>query len=121
VALAVFASAIGAAPARADLKCDSERVSAFGGKITAKQIRTTRVGCRPAKRFLRRYFRLVLATSQTEGGCAQRRLTQGCRVRSWRCTVSFNLVESQLRGRCASRGINGKRLIRFDEFDRGPG
>ena len=64
MALVVFASAIGAAPASADLKCDPERVSAFGGKITAKQIQTTRVGCRPAKRLLRRYFRLVLATSK---------------------------------------------------------
>ena len=95
MALVVFASAIGAAPASADLKCDPERVSAFGGKITAKQIQTTRVGCRPAKRFLRRYSRLVLATSQTEAGCAQRRQRQGCRARGWRCTVNFNYVESQ--------------------------
>lgn len=97
------------------------RARRSGPNIVASEIRVVRVGCRSAKRLLRRYFRKVLRTAQTPGGCAQRRTTVGCRVRAWRCTVRYRRAANRLAGRCARQGERGKRVIRFDERDTGPG
>lgn len=44
------------------------------GWITGREVKTTPgFGCSGARKVMRKYFRLVLATAQTDGGCAQKR------------------------------------------------
>jgi hypothetical protein len=70
--------------------------------------------CKPARALVRRYFRKVVATGQTEGGCAQLRLTSsGCEVGNFVCRTTRTRT---LRGRCS----DGLHVVRFLEVDRGP-
>jgi hypothetical protein len=71
-------------------------------------------GCKPARALLRRYFHKVVATGQTEGGCAQLRTTSaGCEVGNFVCRVTGPRT---LHGRCS----DGFHVIRYIEIDRGP-
>jgi hypothetical protein len=111
-----------ATPAAGSQHCSgSVRAYPSGPNIIATNIRVVRVGCRPAKRLLRTYFRQVLGTAQVEGGCAHQRQNVGCRVNGWRCYSRYDRPTNSLKGRCARRSAAGKRLIYFDERDIGPG
>jgi hypothetical protein len=68
--------------------------------------------CRAARALLRRYFVKVVTTAQTNGGCAQIRLSEGCAVGSFICKNS----PTTPRGRCS----DGVRVVRFHERDLGP-
>ena len=123
VSLTVLVVLMGSAPASGARFCSGTvRAHPGGGpNIIATNIETVRVSCRPAKRLLRTYFREVLRSAQTPGGCAHQRQNVGCRVKGWRCTTRYVRSTNSLRGRCARRGVNGQRVIRFDERDIGPG
>jgi hypothetical protein len=71
-----------------------------------------RRGARPA---IKEYFGLVLASTQTPGGCAQVRLTTGCQVSGFRCYSRYDYSTNDLHGVC--KGRKGK--VRFREFNRG--
>ena len=123
-ALVVLTVLAGVPASRAEARkaCDgSVRAYRSGPNIIGTNIRVVRVSCRPAKRLLRVYFREVLRTAQVVGGCAQTRNTAGCVVRGWRCYSRYDRPSNSLKGRCARRGAQGKRLIYFDERDVGPG
>ena len=86
------------------------------GQIKAKNVWTYRgLGCSLARKTLKRYFRKVVASAQVEGGCAQTRFTDGCRVRSFRCHSSYG--NGRIRGKCL--GPLGS--VRFRELNFGPG
>jgi hypothetical protein len=86
------------------------------GPIKAKNVWTYRgLGCSLARKTLKRYFRKVVASAQAEGGCAQTRFTEGCRVRSFRCYSSYK--SGRITGKC--EGPLG--TVRFREFNYGPG
>lgn len=83
--------------------------------IKAKNVRTSSdLGCSLARKTLKRYFRKVVASGQVQGGCAQRRAHEGCRVRSFRCWSNY--VDGRILGICT--GPLG--TVRFREFDFGP-
>jgi hypothetical protein len=65
---------------------------------------------------MKKYFRLVLATAQTEGGCAQKRSNSGCGVGDYRCHTSYSYATNELHGAC--RGPKG--TVRFEEIDKAP-
>jgi hypothetical protein len=65
---------------------------------------------------MKQYFRLVVDTGQTPGGCAQVRATTGCQVGKFRCYTIYRYATGDLRGVC--KGARGR--VRFREFDRGP-
>lgn len=114
-ALAPSASAARACPG-------SVEAFASGPNIVATDIVVVRVGCKPAKRLLRTYFRQVLESAQTPGGCAQRRSSSGCRIGSWTCRTRYVEATNSLAGRCAAKSPAGaKRTVRFAERDIGPG
>lgn len=119
--IATLAGLSYAGPAMADRAC-SGTVTAYnsGPNIIASSIVVVRVGCRPAKQLLKTYFQRVLATAQTNGGCAHQRGTGGCVINGWRCTVTYRSSDRQLLGRCARGPVGEKRVIRFDERDIGP-
>ena len=82
--------------------------------ITAKNVRTLPgLGCSLARKTLKRYFRKVVSSSQTPGGCAQVRASNGCRVRSFRCYSRY--ANRRIRGICT--GPLG--AVRFREYDIG--
>jgi hypothetical protein len=84
--------------------------------IKAKNVRTFEgLRCSLARKTLKRYFRKVVGSAQTQGGCAQKRFTTGCRARSFRCYSSYG--GGRITGECT--GPNG--TVRFREFDFGPG
>ena len=120
--LAVCVVAWSAAPAAGARYCSGTvRAYESGPNIIASNIRVVRVGCRPAKRLLRAYFREVLRTAQVEGGCAHQRQNVGCPISGWRCYSRYDRPSNSLKGRCARRTARGKRIIYFDERDIGPG
>jgi hypothetical protein len=73
-------------------------------------------GCPGAREVMRKYFRLVVATAQTEGGCAQKRSPTGCRIGGYRCHTIYSAATRELHGAC--RGIKG--TVRFEEVDKAP-
>jgi hypothetical protein len=72
--------------------------------------------CSGARKVIRQYFKQVEASAQTNGGCAQKRSTRGCKVGRYRCFTGLAREVSQLEGRC--RGAKGR--VYFNENDRGP-
>jgi hypothetical protein len=86
-------------------------------KITGQEIEATaHFGCQGARKVMRKYFHLVVATGQTAGGCAQARGSKGCKVGRFRCYTRYKYSTGELRGVC--KGKRGK--VRFLEIDRGP-
>jgi hypothetical protein len=84
--------------------------------IQAKNVKAFEgLRCSLARKTLKRYFRKVVASAQTPGGCAQNRFSQGCRVRSFRCYSTYG--SGRIRGECS--GPAG--TVRFREIDSGPG
>lgn len=84
--------------------------------IKAKNVRTFEgLRCSLARKTLKQYFRKVVGSGQIQDGCAQKRFTTGCRVRSFRCYSSYG--GGRITGECT--GPNG--TVRFREFDFGPG
>lgn len=85
--------------------------------ITARDVETSPgFGCSGASKVIRKYFRLVIATAQTEGGCAQTRYSSGCGVGDYRCHTSYSAATLELHGAC--RGPKG--TVRFEEIDKAP-
>jgi hypothetical protein len=86
-------------------------------KITGREVEaTTHFCCQGARKVMRRYFHLVVATGQTVGGCAQARGTKGCKIGRFRSYARYLYATGELRGVC--KGTRGK--VRFLEIDRGP-
>ena len=86
--------------------------------ITGREVETSPgFGCSGASKVIRRYFRLVLATTQTGGGCAQKRYSSGCSVGDYRCHATYSDAARELHGAC--RGPKG--MVRFEEVDKAPG
>jgi hypothetical protein len=84
--------------------------------IQAKNVKTFEgLRCSLARKTLKRYFRKVERSGQTVGGCAHRRATEGCRVRSFRCYSFYGA--GRIRGEC--KGPLGE--VRFREIDFSPG
>lgn len=88
------------------------------GPITGRELKTSPgFGCSGARKVMKKYFRLVLATAQTEGGCAQKRSGPGCKVGGgYRCHTGYSYVTNELHGVC--RGPKG--TVRFQEIDKAP-
>lgn len=85
--------------------------------ITGREVETTAgFGCSGASKVMRKYFRLVVATGQTNGGCAQTRSSTGCKVGDYRCHTTYSAATRELHGVC--RGPQGR--VRFEEIDRAP-
>ena len=85
--------------------------------ITGREVETSPgFGCSGASKVIREYFRLVLATAQTEGGCAQKRYSSGCDLGAYRCHASYSSATRELHGAC--RGPKG--TVRFEEIDKAP-
>lgn len=85
--------------------------------ITAREVETSPgFGCSGASKIIRKYFRIVLATAQTEGGCAQKRSSAGCKVGAYRCHTSYSYATREMHGVC--RGPKG--TVRFEEIDKAP-
>jgi hypothetical protein len=109
-ALALLVAAVAADGARASQRCRN----VGGTHIRATQVRVTGdLGCSRARKTVRRYFRRVLSSAQTDGGCAQIRLTQGCSIGSFVCRTR---ATQTLRGRSS----DGLGTVRFTETDTGP-
>jgi hypothetical protein len=86
--------------------------------ITGREVESSPgFACSGASKVIRKYFRLVLATAQTEGGCAQRRYSSGCSVGDYRCRATYSAAARELHGMC--RGPKG--TVRFEEVDKAPG
>jgi hypothetical protein len=86
--------------------------------ITGREVETSPgFGRSGASKVMRKYFRLVLATAQTEGGCAQKRYSSGCDVGDYRCRATYSTASRELHGVC--RGP--KCTVGFEEIDRAPG
>jgi hypothetical protein len=86
--------------------------------ITGREVETSPgFGCSGASKVMRKYFRLVLATAQTEGGCTQKRYSSGCDVGDYRCRATYSTASRELHGVC--RGPKG--AVRFEEIDEAPG
>lgn len=105
-------------PASATSYCKDVSAYRSGPNITATNIRVSGMGCTRARKLLRKYFRLVLDTAQTPDGCAQLRAEDGCYVDGFKCTVRGT---RQLRGRCGRGKGSKQKIIRFTEYDTGPG
>jgi hypothetical protein len=87
------------------------------GPITGRMVETTPgFGCSGARKVMKKYFRLVLATAQTEGGCAQKRSSTGCGVGDYLCHTSYSHATNELHGVCS--GPKGR--VRFEEIDKAP-
>lgn len=85
--------------------------------ITGREVETTPgFGCSGARKVMRQYFRLIVATAQTERGCAQRRFSSGCKVGDYRCHTTYSAATRELHGVC--RGTKGR--VRFEEVDQAP-
>ena len=86
-------------------------------KITGRHVEVSAgFGCSGARKVIRKYFRWVVDTGQTIGGCAQKRSTKGCKIMRYRCFTKYVSASSELKGHC-----NGpKGITRFIEIDRGP-
>lgn len=85
--------------------------------ITAREVETSPgFGCSGASKVIRKYFRLVLATAQTEGGCAQKRSSAGCKVGAYRCHTRYSYATREMHGVC--RGPKG--TVKFEEIDKAP-
>ena len=92
-------------------------VSVHTDLITGRDVETTPgFGCSGARKVMRRYFRLIVDTSQTEGGCAQKRFSAGCTVGRFRCHTTYSAATRELHGTC--RGVKGR--VRFEEVDQAP-
>lgn len=101
--------------ATASLRSDCINVNTE--KITGTEITTSPgLGCPGTRRVMKQYFRLVVDTGQTLGGCAQVRATKGCQVGKFRCYTIYRYSTGDLRGVC--KGARGR--VRFREIDRGP-
>lgn len=85
--------------------------------ITGREVETTHgFGCSGAAKVMRQYFGLVVATAQTNGGCAQKRSSSGCSVGDYRCHTTYSAATLELHGLC--HGPKGK--VRFEEIDKAP-
>jgi hypothetical protein len=85
--------------------------------ITGREVETSPgFGCSGASKVMRKYFRLVVDTAQTQGGCAQKRFSSGCDVGDYRCHTTYSAATRELHGTC--RGAKG--TVRFGEIDRAP-
>lgn len=85
--------------------------------ITGQEVETSPgFGCSGARKVMRRYFRLVVDTAQTNGGCAQKRSSSGCEVGEYRCHTTYSAATRELHGEC--RGTKGR--VRFEEVDKAP-
>jgi hypothetical protein len=99
------------------LRRRSDCINVNTRKITGIEITTSPgLGCPGARRVMKQYFRLVVDTGQTPGGCAQVRGTKGCQVGKFRCYTIYRYSTGELHGVC--KGARGR--VRFREFDRGP-
>ena len=78
---------------------------------------STGLSCRWGRRVVCRYFRKMGKEAQLQGGCAQVRLTSGCRIGRFRCFTRYSYKTNRLRGRCRM----GPRYVRFRETDYRPG
>jgi len=86
--------------------------------ITGKEVQTgPGLGCAGARRVMKQYFDMVLASVQTPGGCAFERERKGCQVGEFRCYTIYKRSTNELRGVCKS----GRGKVRFREYNRGPG
>lgn len=85
--------------------------------ITGREVETSPgFGCSGARKVMRKYFRFVVATAQTQGGCAQKRSSTGCGVGDYRCHSTYSASARELHGAC--RGTKG--TVRFEEIDKAP-
>ena len=108
-----IASILGSATPAAAAEC----VNVNTAKITGTEVTTSPgLGCPGARRVMKSYFRLVVDTGQTVGGCAQVRASKGCQIGEFRCYTRYKYSTNTLRGVC--KGRPGR--VRFREFDRGP-
>jgi hypothetical protein len=115
VSLVILIVGLSAAPAQAAKRCKPVQTE----RITATNVTTFGgLNCTPARSLLKRYFRKVVATAQSPGGCAQARNIpdEGCAVRDFTCYTRFSQRTRLIYGRCT----DGRRAIRFIETDRGP-
>lgn len=95
----------------------SQCASVHAGPITGREVETTPgFGCSGARIVMKKYFRLVIASAQTEGGCAQQRFSSGCRVGKFRCHTTYSAATRELHGAC--KGTKGR--VRFEEVDHAP-
>jgi hypothetical protein len=86
-------------------------------KITGREVETTaHLDCQGARKIMRKYFHLVVATAQTVGGCAQARGSKGCKIGTYRCYTRYRRATNDLHGVC--KGRPGR--VRFLEIDRWP-
>lgn len=85
--------------------------------ITGREVEITPgFGCSGARKVMKKYFRLVIETGQTEGGCAQKRFSSGCKVGKFRCHTTYSAATRELHGAC--KGSKG--IVRFEEIDHPP-
>ncbi|MBS1677029.1 MAG: hypothetical protein JST08_06560 [Actinobacteria bacterium] len=77
---------------------------------------SSRLGCSGARKIMRKYFKLVEATAQTNGACAQKRSSRGCKIMRYRCFTRYARAANELEGEC--KGPRG--IVWFNELDRGP-
>ena len=95
----------------------SECISVHTDLITGREVETTPgFGCSGARKVMKKYFRRVVETAQTPGGCAQKRFSSGCKVGKFRCHTTYYAGSGELLGAC--KGAKGR--VRFAEFDRAP-
>jgi hypothetical protein len=86
-------------------------------RITGKEVEAgPGFVCSGAQKIMRRYFKLVAMTAQTDGGCAQKRSASGCRVGEYRCHTGYSYATNELHGSCT--GPRG--TVRFEEIDQAP-
>lgn len=85
--------------------------------ITGREVETSPgFGCSGASKVIRKYFRLVVDTAQTQGGCAQRRFSSSCGVGDYRCHTTYSAATRELHGTC----IGDRGTVRFEEIDKAP-
>lgn len=112
-AAAAFAAAAIAIPAPGVAGNDCGNVETKFLTATQLKIRGG-LECQIAQKVLRFYFKKVVKTGQEPNGCAQKRLTKGCRIGAFRCFTRF--ISNETVGHCDS----GKLSVRFKEVARGP-
>jgi hypothetical protein len=95
----------------------SECIGVHTDLISGREVETSPgFGCPGARKVMRKYFRLVVETGQTEGGCAQKRFSSGCKVGKFRCHTTYSAATRELHGAC--KGAKGR--VRFEEVDHAP-
>jgi hypothetical protein len=116
--LAFTTATVAAAPVASPAPTAAARIAASCVNVITPYIRASAVRtsgplrCPAARTLVRRYFRKVVNSAQTDGGCAQRRFADGCAVGNYVCKSNT----AGTRGRCS----DGVRTVRFRESDTGP-